>query len=200
MELDIIRLGAPVGRLSIRDAGLYRQISARIAPAGTLLRLYLDGEAFGVFCPEGDALTLRTRVSRDRLPAPPGLAVAWCPADGGWQPSGEGLIRFTPLGAEAADIQGDGFLLGPEGKDLFLLSVLPLHQGILGFGIQVEKRDDGPGFLAQIDAVQRQTGRGGHRVIPLRIQQHRRAAGGNIKQLHLRRPSLIRANTSGTPR
>ena len=102
MELDIIRLGAPVGRLSIRDAGLYRQISARIAPAGTLLRLYLDGEAFGVFCPEGDALTLRTRVSRDRLPAPPGLAVAWCPADGGWQPSSEGLIRFTPLGDEAA--------------------------------------------------------------------------------------------------
>ena len=48
MELDIIRLGAQVGRLSIRDAGLYRQISARIAPAGTLLRLYLDGEAFGL--------------------------------------------------------------------------------------------------------------------------------------------------------
>ncbi len=102
MILDIYRKGSVVGRLRIEEAGLYRVLTARIGPAREILRLYLNGEAFGVFCPQDGALTLYTRVSRSRLPALPDRAFAWCSADGEWASDGAGLIRFTPLGAVRA--------------------------------------------------------------------------------------------------
>ena len=102
MELTIYRRGAAAGALRIEDDGLYRRLSARLDPGGQILRLYLDGVSFGVFCPEDGALVLRTRVSRARLPVLPDRAVAWCPADGVWMPSGDGLLRFTPRGAVRA--------------------------------------------------------------------------------------------------
>ena len=83
MELTIFRRDAPTGTLRIEDAGLYRILSARIAPGPEILRLYLDGKAFGVFCPEDGAMTLHRRVSTAALPSMPNRAAAWCPSDAG---------------------------------------------------------------------------------------------------------------------
>ena len=102
MECTIIRKDKAVGTLRIEDDGLYRVLTARVSGEGELLRLYLRGESFGVFCPEDGALCLRRRVSRTRLPELPECAVAWCEADGRWVPMEGGLRRCTPLGEERA--------------------------------------------------------------------------------------------------
>ena len=67
-----------------------------------VLRLYLDGRAFGVYVPEDGALGLCRRVSRTQLPELPAHAVAWCEADGRWMPSEGGMCRHTPRGRELA--------------------------------------------------------------------------------------------------
>ena len=102
MKLDIDRRGKTVGTLTVEDDGLYRVLTARIGRAREILRLYLFGRSFGVFCPEGGLLSLRRRVSRASLPELPERAFAWCPADGKWVPDGSGMVRFTPEGIERA--------------------------------------------------------------------------------------------------
>ena len=102
MQCEIMRMGRAVGTLTVEDDGLYRILRGRIGASDAILRLYLHGESFGVFCPEDGALCLRRRVSRTRLPEDPAFAVAWCPADGRWQPAGEHLCRYTSLGRELA--------------------------------------------------------------------------------------------------
>ena len=102
MELTVFRRDAPVGTLRVEEAGLYRILDARIGSSPEILRLYLDGKSFGVFCPEAGGLALRRRVSRALLPEMPDRAVAWCPADGAWTPEGCGLVRFTPAGPARA--------------------------------------------------------------------------------------------------
>ena len=123
MELTIFRRDAPTGTLRIEDAGLYRILSARIAPGPEILRLYLDGRAFGVFCPEDGAMTLHRRVSRAVLPSMPNRAAAWCPSDGLWTPAEDGLIRFLPGGpVRAIRWRTDGpmnFFAAPERMNAF---------------------------------------------------------------------------------
>ena len=102
MELTVFRRDTPVGTLRVEEVGLYRILDARIGPGPEILRLYLDGKSFGVFCPEAGELALRRRISRTLLPTMPDRAVAWCPADGAWTPEGCGLVRFTPAGPARA--------------------------------------------------------------------------------------------------
>ena len=102
MQCVIFRKGEPAGTLFVEGDGLYRVLTARVDGEGEILRLYLGGRSFGVFCPEDGTLCLRRRVSRTQLPELPGPAVAWCEADGRWQPEGTCLCRFTPLGQELA--------------------------------------------------------------------------------------------------
>ena len=102
MEYTVFRRGWAVGKLSVEDSGLYRVLRSRIAPSEDVLRLYLDGRAFGVYVPEDGALGLCRRVSRTQLPELPGRAVAWCEADGRWMPSEGGMCRHTPRGRELA--------------------------------------------------------------------------------------------------
>ncbi len=102
MEIKIYRRDAEVGTLQAAEDGLYRVLHARIRPAGEILRLYLFGKSFGVFCPENGELTLVRRVSRCALPALPDRAFAWCPSDGAWSKDAQGLVRYTPEGPQRA--------------------------------------------------------------------------------------------------
>ena len=56
MEYTVFRRGRAVGTLSVEDSGLYRVLRSRIAPSEDVLRLYLDGRAFGVYVPEDGAM------------------------------------------------------------------------------------------------------------------------------------------------
>ena len=102
MEYTVFRRGRAVGTLHVEDSGLYRVLRSRIASSEDVLRLYLDGRAFGVYVPEDGALGLCRRVSRTQLPELPAQAVAWCEADGRWQPTETGFCRDTPAGRELA--------------------------------------------------------------------------------------------------
>lgn len=119
----ILNHNQPIGTLETAPDGLYTVFTARCAPIAPRLRLAVfggDRSAYlGLMLPEGDALTLRRRLSRlecSRLPSPILFAAeeSWKPREErappeetDWHRAPDGTLRRVEQGTELVAVPAE---------------------------------------------------------------------------------------------